>query len=89
MEEANRGAMAGYRTEAQTRQEIIDQRLKLADWDVNDPSQVIQELDIYLERGGVVREPRVHPYRGHRFADYALIHCGGPIAMPPPVRFSI
>lgn len=31
-------------SEAQTRQQIIDQRLQLAGWDVDDPSQVIQEL---------------------------------------------
>ena len=35
--------------EAETRQQIIDQKLKLAGWDVSDPSLVIQELDIVLK----------------------------------------
>ena len=32
------------KTEAQTRQQIIDQCLKKAGWDVNDPSQVTSEI---------------------------------------------
>ena len=53
---------------------MIDRRLRLAGWDVNDPTQVIQELDIDLARGttGRVREPVVQ-YVEHRFADYALL----------------
>ena len=38
-------------SEAQTRQEIIDKRLALAGWDVDDPSQVTEEL----EEGGEER----------------------------------
>jgi predicted type IV restriction endonuclease len=33
------------KTESQTRQQIIDERLKKAGWDVNDPSQVTAEPD--------------------------------------------
>ena len=69
-------------SEAATRQQIIDGRLRLAGWDVHDPSQVIQELDIYV-RGGdraAVREPR-QAYAGHRFADYALVLRGKPAAV--------
>jgi type I restriction enzyme R subunit len=33
-------------TESQTRQQIIDKRLAKAGWNVKDPSQVSEELDI-------------------------------------------
>src|SRR6266540_61149 len=61
-------------SEADTRQQLIDGRLRLAGWDVDNPSQVIQELDIYVGSGdrAAVREPRA-AYAGHRFADYALL----------------
>jgi len=69
-------------SEADTRQQIIDGRLRLAGWDVDDPSQVIQELDIYVGGGkaGAVRERRTE-YAGHRFADYALLLRGKPSAV--------
>ncbi len=69
-------------SEADTRQQIIDADLRLAGWDVDDPVQVIQELDIYLGDGqpGAVRE-RPGPYTGHRFADYALLLRGRPEAV--------
>src|SRR6266571_1284303 len=69
-------------SEADTRQQIIDGRLRLAGWDVDDPSQVIQELDIYVGGGDrtAVREPR-QTYAGHRFADYALVLRGRPAAV--------
>ena len=48
--------------EAKTRQEIIDHRLGLAGWDVWEASQVIQELDIELAKGGAPdRLPRQSP----------------------------
>ncbi len=37
-------------SEADTRQQLIDGRLRLAGWDVRDPSQVIQELEIPSNR---------------------------------------
>ena len=40
--------------EAETRQQLIDRMLLLAGWDVSDPSQVIQELDIYIENCGIL-----------------------------------
>jgi len=40
--------------ESETRQQIIDQKLKLAGWNVSDPSQVIQELDIVLKNADQV-----------------------------------
>ena len=35
------------RNEAQTRKDIIDKRLLLACWNVNNPTQVTKELDIF------------------------------------------
>lgn len=68
--------------EAETRQQIIDQKLELAGWNVSDPSQVIQELDIVLKgQGDAAAEPNPSPYAGHRFADYALVDKGRPIAV--------
>jgi len=60
-------------TEAETRQEIIDKRLALAGWNVNDPSQVTEELDIDLTKGKPqkVSESK-SKYAGHQFVDYAL-----------------
>jgi type I restriction enzyme R subunit len=69
-------------SESDTRQQIIDQRLRLAGWNVDDPTQVVQELDIYLEDGKkpVVREPRSR-YTGHQFADYGFLLRGQPVAV--------
>ena len=36
-------------SEAQTRKEIIDIRLAKAGWNINDPSQVSEELDIIAD----------------------------------------
>lgn len=61
-------------SESQTRQEIIDKRLALAGWNVKDPSQVTEELDIDLtkDKPAKVSEPR-SKYEGHQSADYALL----------------
>lgn len=69
-------------SEADTRQQLIDQRLRLAGWDLVDPTQVIRELDIHV--GGAtaaVRRERGVEYAGHRFADYALMLRGKPAAV--------
>lgn len=66
------------KTEAQTRQKIIDQRLKKASWDVNDPSQVTAELDIWIGLPEGIEEP-MHEFQGHQFADYVLL---GPDGYP-------
>ena len=68
-------------SEADTRQQLIDDQLRLAGWDVNDPSQVIQELDIYLEDGGKGAVRQRTQYTGHQFADYALQLRGRPEAV--------
>ena len=78
-------------TEAQTRQQIIDGRLGLAGWNVKDPSQVTEELDIELTKGAgavpKVAEPKSE-YSGHQFVDYALLHRGRPIAVVEAKRTS-
>ena len=67
--------------EAETRQKIIDERLKKAGWNVDDPSRVTTELDIWTGSGNRTRDVR-NPYRGHLFADYALLGRDGyPIAV--------
>src|SRR4026209_2231468 len=67
-------------SESDTRQQLIDDRLRLSGWDINDPSQVIQELEIFVAGGaqrGVVRE-RLPRYGSHQYADYALLLRGNP-----------
>jgi len=61
-----------YISEAQTRREIIDKRLQLAGWNVRNPSQVTQELDIYTKSPFNINEQE-SKYQGHLFADYALL----------------
>lgn len=77
-------------SEADTRRQLIDRRLRLAGWDVSDPSQVIQELDIDLGRGrtGRVSEPVVQ-YAEHRFADYALLLRGRRAAVVEAKKTSV
>lgn len=66
--------------EAKTRQEIIDKRLAKAGWNVKDPSQVTEELDIIVDKK-IAAEPK-NPYSGHLFADYALLGKDGyPLAV--------
>ena len=75
--------------EYQTRQKIIDEQLRLAGWNPDDPSQVIQELDIFLSGGGLeaVAQP-ISEYDGRRFADYALLLEGRPAAVIEAKRTS-
>lgn len=69
-------------SEADVRQQIIDNRLRLAGWDVDDPTHVIQELDIYVGGGeGGASSERRSRYTAHRFADYALLLRGKPAAV--------
>ncbi len=69
------------KSEAITRQEIIDKRLAKANWDVKNHFQVKSELDIWL---GVsdAENIQVNEYTGHQFADYALLGDDGhPLAI--------
>ncbi len=77
------------RNEAQTRKEIIDKRLKAAGWDILNPLQVTQELDIWVGLPQGVKEPQT-PYQGHLFADYALISKeGNPLAVVEAKKTSV
>jgi len=77
------------RSESQTRKEIIDERLKTAGWDVDNPTQVTQELDIWVGLPQGVREPQ-SPYQGHLFADYALLSKEGkPVAVVEAKKSSV
>ena len=68
--------------EAETRRRLIDERLRIAGWDPDDPSQVTQELDIDLTGGATPRTGEGGtPYAGHQFADYALLLHGRPAAV--------
>jgi type I restriction enzyme, R subunit len=65
--------MTGPHSERDTRQQIIDDRLRLAGWNVDDPSQVVQELDIYVGDASTAASERAGRYAGHRFVDYGLL----------------
>lgn len=68
-------------TEAKTRQEIIDKRLLKSGWDVDDPSKVTSELNIWVGLPEGVEEPE-HEYQGFQFADYVLLGDDGyPLAV--------
>lgn len=58
-------------SEAKTRQEIIDLRLAKAGWDVNNPTQVTSELDIWVGLPEGIEEPE-HEHQGFQYADYVL-----------------
>lgn len=69
------------KTEAQTRQEIIDKRLLKSGWNVTDPSHVTSELDIWVGLPEGVSAPQ-HDHQGHQYADYALLgEDGYPLAV--------
>jgi len=77
------------RNEAQTRKEIIDKRLRIAGWNVANPVQVTQELDIWVGLPQGVREPQT-PYQGYLFADYALLSKEGkPVAVIEAKKTSV
>ncbi|MBK5194456.1 MAG: DEAD/DEAH box helicase family protein [Proteiniphilum sp.] len=74
------------KNEKLTRKEIIDNRLKQADWNVTDRTQVIEEFDIHL---AVVEEP-VTPYAGHQYSDYVLLgRVGKPLAVVEAKKTSV
>ena len=68
-------------TEAITRKEIIDLKLKAAGWDVADSARVTQEYYIQLDEKASVQEPIVS-YNGLQFCDYVLFGKDGkPLAV--------
>ncbi len=73
-------------TEAETRRKIIDENLRLAGWKVDDPSQVVTELDILIDPHAAA--PKT-PQAEHRFADYALFLHGKPLAVVEAKKTSV
>lgn len=74
------------KNEKWTRKEIIDNRLKQADWNVTDRTQVIEEFDILLS---MVEEPST-PFAGHQFSDYVLLGKDGkPLAVVEAKKTSV
>ena len=68
-------------TEAQTRKEIIDLKLRDAGWDVGDCTQVVQEFGIRREASAEVREAQA-AYGTQEFSDYVLLgRDGKPLAV--------
>lgn len=68
-------------SEAKTRQEIIDKRLAKAGWNVDNPSQVTAELNIWVGLPEGVEEPQ-HEHQGFQYADYVLLGDDGyPLAV--------
>ena len=60
-------------SEKQTRQEIIDKRLKKAGWDVDNPSLVISEHEVFHQVGTA---------SGIGYSDYVLLDkAGNPLAV--------
>lgn len=74
------------KTEKQTRQQIIDQQLLQAGWDVSNTSQVIEEFEIDVNRSEVAgvlstAEPAAK-YQGYQYSDYVLLGKDGkPLAV--------
>lgn len=67
--------------ESHTRKEIIDKRLKLAGWNINDHTQVVEEFDISVPLPDGVSEPQTK-YQGHQYSDYVLLGKDGkPLAV--------
>lgn len=66
------------KTEKHTRKELIDKMLKVADWDVENRMQVIEEYDIKIGLPEDWGEPTT-PYQGHLFCDYVLLGKDGKI----------
>lgn len=74
--------------EAETRKDIIDKRLKLAGWNVNDRSQVIKELNIIVDDNLV--EEAATSYSGRQFSDYVLLGKDGkPLAVVEAKKASV
>ncbi len=61
------------RSEAETRREIIDKNLRKAGWEINDPSHVSLEFDIYLGNRMLVKDEFRTPFTDHQFVDYLLL----------------
>ncbi|MGC9935242.1 DEAD/DEAH box helicase family protein [Priestia aryabhattai] len=69
------------KSEAETRKELIDEKLFAAGWDVNNLTQVSQEFNISVSLPDDVLGSR-SPYEGHQYSDYVLLgRDGKPLAV--------
>lgn len=72
-------------TEAETRKALIDEALRLAGWNLGDPTQVVEEYEIDLIEAGVfppvAAEPGAGAHFGKQYVDYALLSRGRVIAV--------
>ncbi len=66
------------KSEAQTRKDIIDHRLREAGWNLDERTQVVEEIPVETTQTDVLQEPAV-PY-GVQFSDYALLGKDGKTA---------
>ncbi|MCW0309616.1 type I restriction endonuclease subunit R [Pantoea ananatis] len=70
-----------FKSEAQTRAELIDHQLTLAGWNVKDPTQVIEEFDILNAVTAGVDESHTQK-QSHQLSDYVLLGKDGkPLAV--------
>ncbi len=56
-------------SEGQTRQDLINKRLRAAGWNLDDRSQVVEELAVEQSKPDTAREPQTN----YGYSDYALI----------------
>jgi len=76
------------KNEKLTRQEIIDERLKQAGWNVSDRTQVVEEFNIIVDSHLAKEAPT--PYAGHQFSDYVLLGKDGkPFAVVEAKKTSV
>lgn len=76
------------KTEHQTRKDIIDLALEASGWNLNDPTQVVEEFDILVKPANSLAETASR-YEGHQFSDYVLLGKDGkPIAVVEAKRTS-
>ena len=76
------------KNERLTRKEIIDNRLKQADWNVSDRTQVIEEFDIIVD-ANLAKEAATQ-YAGHQYSDYVLLGKDGkPLAVVEAKKTSV
>ncbi|MEZ4321143.1 MAG: DEAD/DEAH box helicase family protein [Myxococcota bacterium] len=72
-------------SEAATRKNLIDTALRLAGWQLDDPTQVVEEYVIDLIDAGVApllaAEPGLGAHYGKQYADYALLSRGRVVAV--------
>ena len=69
------------KSEKQTRIELINALLAQSGWDVQNPTQVIEEFNICVPQSAKVAEQLTH-YNGHQFSDYILLGKDGkPLAV--------